>query len=136
MSEAEQADNYHCARLRPELWQKRLQRVNRCIQPQEIFYNLAVEHQVGQMFLRCLAEWLLGFGRINAGEADLVLSLGTVQEGDRNLRIVCVVFFVIGAVLNATFSFIGVSQTAYILANAISFLIYIFFANAIYNAKQ
>jgi hypothetical protein len=53
-----------------------------------------------------------------------------------NLRIVSIVFFVIGAVLNATFSFIDVSQTAYILVIAISFLIYIFLANAIYNAKQ
>ncbi len=53
-----------------------------------------------------------------------------------NLRVVCVVFFMIGLALNLTFALIGSSQTLYILICAISFLVYVFLANSLYNAKQ
>ncbi len=53
-----------------------------------------------------------------------------------NLRVVCIVFFLVGAALNAAFAFVGSSQTLYIIVAAVLFLIYIFVANAIYNARQ
>jgi hypothetical protein len=69
----------------------------------------------------------------------LVPCMGIEHEQARNaanLRIVCLLFFAIGVVLNVAFSFVGASQTVYILVCAIAFLIYVFLANAIYNARQ
>ena len=53
-----------------------------------------------------------------------------------NLRVVCGIFFVIGLVMNTVFSFIGTSQTMYVLVNAIVFLLFVVIANSIYNANQ
>jgi hypothetical protein len=45
--------------------------------------DIPVEDHVGQMPLRCLAEWLLGFGCIDAGEPNLVLLALGVKNCDR-----------------------------------------------------
>lgn len=47
-----------------------------------IGYSLMVEQKVGQMPLRCLAERLLLFGRVNAVQPDLLLLMSGIQDGD------------------------------------------------------
>lgn len=69
----------------------------------------------------------------------LVPSMGIDFESARravNLRAVCGIFFAIGLGINAAFSLVGASQTAYVLVNAITFLIFVVIANSIYNANQ
>jgi len=44
--------------------------------------DVAIEHQIGQVLLRCLAKRLFRFRSINAGEPDLVPSPGVVENGD------------------------------------------------------
>ncbi|MEI7429378.1 MAG: hypothetical protein WCL27_02910 [Betaproteobacteria bacterium] len=53
-----------------------------------------------------------------------------------NLRLVSIVFFVIGLVINAVFSLINLSSTTYTIVSAVVFLLYVLLANAIYSAKQ
>ncbi len=53
-----------------------------------------------------------------------------------NLRIVSIVFFVIGLLINGAFSLINLSSTLYTIVSTIVFLIYVLLVNAIYSAKQ
>jgi hypothetical protein len=53
-----------------------------------------------------------------------------------NLKIVCGAFFFLGVAINVLFSFLSLSQVAYILVSAIAFLVYMALANAIYSARQ
>lgn len=53
-----------------------------------------------------------------------------------NLRIVCMLFFVLGLAINTFFALYSDSQTAYIIVNTIVFLIYVFFANMIFGSRQ
>lgn len=59
-----------------------------------------------------------------------------IARNGTNLRVVCGVFFVFGLILNYFFGAFGSSQTLYIMTNAITFLIFIFLGNTIYNARQ
>ena len=45
--------------------------------------DFTAKYEVGQMLLGCLTECLLGFRRVNAGEANLVAGLGAVKDRDR-----------------------------------------------------
>jgi len=53
-----------------------------------------------------------------------------------NLRLLSIVFFVIGLVINTAFSLINLSSTTYTIVSAVVFLLYVLLANAIYSAKQ
>lgn len=58
------------------------------------------------------------------------------SRGTVNLRVVSAVFFVLGLLINGVFGVFSFSATAYIVSAAITFLIYVFIANAVYGAKQ
>lgn len=53
-----------------------------------------------------------------------------------NLRVVCVFFFVVGLIINGGSVAFEPSPTFYVIANAITALLYAFLANAVYSAKQ
>lgn len=68
----------------------------------------------------------------------LFLLLGSYSSERRglNLRVVSGVFFFVALMLNALFALINLSATLYIVVSAILFLVYLFLANTIYNARQ
>lgn len=91
--------------------------------------------------------WMLdGSLKTYVGIGSFVFIAGTLSpaigihfEFARNattVRVVCMVFFVVGLVVNLGFAVVGNSATAYIIFSAVSFLIYLFIANLVYNAKQ
>ena len=69
----------------------------------------------------------------------LLPAMGIVFELPRrtvNLRLVCMLFFVLGLVINGAFAAIDFSSVAYVIVSAVTFLLFIFIANAIYAARQ
>lgn len=92
--------------------------------------------------LRNLSEDLGNFvlvGSFAYLSGTLAPAVGVAYELKRNatnLRIVCGVFFVVGLLLNFGFVLFGGSQTLYVIACTVSFLIFAFVANVIYGAQQ
>jgi hypothetical protein len=69
----------------------------------------------------------------------LGMAMGVRHDNPRtrvNLSMVSVTFFALGFAINVVFCFVGNAPVTYMLATAISFLIYLAVANFIQNAKQ
>ncbi len=69
----------------------------------------------------------------------LVPAIGIDYEYKRravNVRVVCGSFAAVGFFLNLILSYVGSAPIPYIIVSAVSFLLYMFIANAIYSVNQ
>ena len=69
----------------------------------------------------------------------LVPGMGIQYEQTRravNLKVLCTVFFLLALAENLAFALIDASATSYIIVCSISFLIFVFLANAVQTGKQ
>ncbi|WP_024972609.1 hypothetical protein [Ralstonia pickettii] len=71
--------------------------------------------------------------------ATLGTAFGVTFENGRsgvNIRVLSTLFFVVAVVLNIVFATMGFSQTSYVIASGILFLVFVLVANAIYSSQQ
>lgn len=67
----------------------------------------------------------------------LVPAIGMSHSNTRlsvNLKVLATVFFVIGLLINAVFALFATSSVFYILASAITFLVFVFLTNTMQNS--
>lgn len=82
---------------------------------------------------------LVGIGTGVISLATLITAIGVSYKNGRvatNVRIVGMLFFLLGIGSNITFGLLSLSQPAYIVANGILFLVFLLIANFIAKAKQ
>lgn len=80
-----------------------------------------------------------GVGTFISLASTLALAIGVSFDNARtgtNMRVVAMLFFAGSLILNALFAFAGFSQTIYIIACGILFLVYVLVANALFAARH
>lgn len=86
-----------------------------------------------------LMKGTIGIGSFIFLSSTLAVSIGFSFEGARaavNLKVLSLLFFVCGLVLNLLFALLWSSQVSYIISCGILFLVYALAAQAVFSAKQ
>jgi hypothetical protein len=82
---------------------------------------------------------MLAVGSFLVLGSTLGAALGLEFENRRtavNLKVVASVFFAIGLAMQLVFCFGHFSQTSYVVANGIVFLVFVLSSNSVYSARQ
>lgn len=80
-----------------------------------------------------------GLGTFISLASTLVIAIGVSFDNSRTgatMRTLAGTFFAGGLALNCLFAFAGFSQTSYVIACAIYFLLYVLLANALFAARH
>ncbi len=84
-------------------------------------------------------KFTIGVGGFIFMAATLGTAFGVTFENGRsgvNIRVVGTLFFLVAVALNFVYATLSLSQTSYIVASGILFLVFVLVANAIHGSRQ